>query len=59
MELGLLNGLKALCFRVRQCRGGYKLFRTPEGGMSIILADGTILNSADASVDLIKPAKKR
>jgi putative component of membrane protein insertase Oxa1/YidC/SpoIIIJ protein YidD len=51
---GLLAGLKALAWRFRVCRAGYRVVSS-ETGMSVILIDGTILSKDEISSSTLAP----
>jgi len=51
-EHGLARGLKALTWRIRVCRGGYRVLPTPQGHFAIQLVDGTVIPPDGVSLEL-------
>ena len=46
-EAGGRAALQALHRRYRQCRPGYGLYPTPDGGLWVVLQDGTVVGAAE------------
>ncbi len=51
-EQGFFGGLKALIYRFRNCRGGYKLLNSPTG-IKLIFSDGSQVSENEIASEII------
>ncbi|WP_348744886.1 membrane protein insertion efficiency factor YidD [Tenacibaculum sp. 190524A05c] len=54
-QKGFWKGIRALKFRFKNCRGGFKIYRNPKSEqIEMILPDKTIINEKDIAERLLK-----
>ncbi|MFC4635490.1 membrane protein insertion efficiency factor YidD [Dokdonia ponticola] len=55
LEEGFKSGFQAFCFRYKNCRNNYELFKNPMNGeIQMILADNSVVVENEISNKLIK-----
>jgi len=57
-EHGFIDGFKALAYRIRNCRPGYKIKLLGDGAFQLILVSGDTVNEPDIAVSLLNPYLK-
>lgn len=58
MESGFPAGLKALIYRYRNCRAGYKIQLRGDGVFQVRLACGDVVGESDIAPTVLRPYRK-